>query len=291
MLCAPGSPLAIEALVFSGQPNPVLNVTADVALCDILAHPPTPPPSCRVVGFRGWRVGGTVLLRGSAPADNFIHETAAFAALQESVRTHIVTESARLIFHPHADEHCAAASAEADTQIATSAEDSCGSGVKGPDDPTKIVYAPSEDDSGCFVSRQNQNNCYNYANDIVNNHFAQPGRGSGVCSKSSRPCVANTCEDVRRAAESDSLVWVGTALPTELPAKGHYVSLHIWPDSNFHWLRMDADKMWSHKPGGSPVRNVDNNGKHIDDPAQADVSPWTNHCGYMLATPSNVTIY
>ena len=82
-----------------------------------------------------------------------------------------------------------------------------------------------------------------------------------------------------------------TALPTALPTTGHYISLHIWPDSNFHWLRMDADLMWSHKPGGSPVRNVDNNGDLIDDPAKADVSPWTQHCGYMLAKPSVLTIY
>ena len=95
----------------------------------------------------------------------------------------------------------------------------------------------------------------------------------------------------REAAESDGLVWHGTELPDALPVSGHYVSLHIWPDSNFHWLRMDANKYWSHKPGGSPVRNVDNNGDLIDDPAKADVSPWTQHCGYMLAKPSVLTIY
>ncbi len=54
---------------------------------------------------------------------------------------------------------------------------------------------------------------------------------------------------------------------------------------------MDADKFWSHKPGGSPVRNVDNSGRLINDPARADVSPWSNHCGYMLALPSNLTLY
>ena len=54
---------------------------------------------------------------------------------------------------------------------------------------------------------------------------------------------------------------------------------------------MDADRTWSHKPGGSPARNVDNKGEIIKDPAQADVSPWTEHCGYMLTFPSNVTLY
>ena len=44
-------------------------------------------------------------------------------------------------------------------------------------------------------------------------------------------------------------------------------------------------------PPPPQVRNVDNNGKKITDPAQADVSPWSLHCGYMHALPSNVTIY
>ena len=52
------------------------------------------------------------------------------------------------------------------------------------------------------------------------------------------------------------LVWVGDTLPASLPVTGHYVSLHIWPNSNFHWLRMDANMLWSHKPGGSPVRTA-----------------------------------
>ena len=158
-------------------------------------------------------------------------------------------------------------------------------------------------------------NCYNYGNDVVTNTFAQPGRGSGVCSHHDRPCVPNTCADVRRAAESDGLLWRGTELPTSLPTKGHVVSLHIWPQSNFHWLRMDANFTWSHKPGGSralrleprasrtprppshasmpgpAVRNIDNDGKTITDPAKANVSPWSEHCGYMLSVPSGVSLY
>ena len=54
---------------------------------------------------------------------------------------------------------------------------------------------------------------------------------------------------------------------------------------------MDANFSWSHKPGGSPVRNMDNNGEPISDPAKADVSPWSTHCGYLLAKPSAVTLY
>jgi hypothetical protein len=38
------------------------------------------------------------------------------------------------------------------------------------------------------------------------------------------------------------------------------VALLIWPNTNFHWIRMDAKNSsadvsyWSHKPGGTAVR-------------------------------------
>ena len=52
---------------------------------------------------------------------------------------------------------------------------------------------------------------------------------------------------------------------------------------------MDRNFTWSHKPGGSPVRDVDNNGATITDPSKCDVSPWSLHCGYLLSVPSKVT--
>ena len=56
-------------------------------------------------------------------------------------------------------------------------------------------------------------------------------------------------------------------------------------------LRKDYNTgTWSHKPGGTRVRNTDNNGQTITDPSKCDVSPWSLHCGYMIAVPSNVTI-
>jgi hypothetical protein len=66
--------------------------------------------------------------------------------------------------------------------------------------------------------------------------------------------------------------------------------MHIWPGTNFHWVRMDADLTFSHKPGGTAARNVDNDGKTITDPSQANFSPWTEHCGYFNTVPSAVKI-
>lgn len=44
--------------------------------------------------------------------------------------------------------------------------------------------------------------------------------------------------------------------------------LWMWPDTNFHWCRHDTNKLWSHKPGQTPVKDEDNDGKPITDPAK-----------------------
>jgi len=40
------------------------------------------------------------------------------------------------------------------------------------------------------------------------------------------------------ASLHDGLVYNGTKLPKIPPEKGHFVALLIWPQMNFHWLRM-----------------------------------------------------
>lgn len=132
--------------------------------------------------------------------------------------------------------------------------------VVGPD--TVPVYDPATDDQGYFVSHQTLNNCYNYANDIVTDTFAQPGRGGG------HKWTSDTCSNINASAQVDGLTWVGTKLPTAPPAKGHHVGMWIWPNTNFHWCRHDTNKLWSHKPGQTPVMDVDNNGNPITNPAK-----------------------
>jgi len=108
------------------------------------------------------------------------------------------------------------------------------------------------------------------------------------------------------AAERDGLIYVGQELQDYMigPDDGHYVALYIWPNTNFHWARMDYNgtynntgtRRWSHKPGGTDVQITDNNGNCIGYPSpcvlpsQADLSPWSEFCGYMIAKPSQLTI-
>jgi len=154
--------------------------------------------------------------------------------------------------------------------------------IKGDDIVPK--FDPENDNGGCYITKQYDNNCYNYGTDIVTNTFAQPGRGTG------QKWRQNTCDDVKRAAISDGLQWVGTDYPSTKPTVGHYIALLIWPGTNFHWVRLDDNNNWSHKPGGTPVKNKDNDELDITDPSTQDFSPWSQFCGYFLVTPSKSTI-
>mmetsp|Transcript_62386 Transcript_62386/g.115806 ORF Transcript_62386/g.115806 Transcript_62386/m.115806 type:complete len:320 (-) Transcript_62386:80-1039(-) len=285
-VCSASSQHTVEALVFSGTSNPTVQLTSaqTTALCEVLDTSRPAAQTCRVLGFTGWRVCSSQtceVLLGQPAVDDVLLD--AFSnQLSRDVESHIQEVSSKLN-----SSHDECRSLQSFDNIVPASSD-CTAPVVGPDDPKKVMYDPQTDDRGCFVKKQGENNCYDYANDIVTNSFAQPGRGSGKCAHGARPCVPNTCEDVKNAAVSDGLRWIGTDLPKKLPTQGHYVSLHIWPKSNFHWLRMDKDGKWSHKPGGSEVRNVDNNGKIITDPGRADVSPWSEHCGYLQTVPSKV---
>jgi len=280
--CHDSSTVVVEAMVMSGTENPKMNFVGDdkTELCNLL-ETSIVQPTCRVLGFTGWNIcdaQGCKIYRGDLGLDEKLISSLT-GLVTDEVFDHIKEETTRLRL---GEDNCTDPHQDFMPQV------DCTGPVIGPDDPTQVHYDVNNDDMGCFVKEQRNNNCYNYGNDVLTNTFAQPGRGGGACAPGSRPCVPNTCDDVMNGAIKDGLTWVGTELPTELPAKGHYVSLHIWPNSNFHWIRMDADMKWSHKPGGTAVRNYDNNQQEITDPGQADFSPWTQHCGYMLSVPSEV---
>jgi len=286
-LCGSGADITVEPLVFSGSANPAVTLTAKQSelFCQAAAVTGPSVPTCRVLGFTGWNVctdAGCQVFRGDVDIDTVLLE-AVQTEITAEVFSHIVEETTRLLSSNDACE----------SDDTTFVESTCVGNIVGSDDPTQVHYDVAHDVNGCWKTKQRDNNCYNYGNDILTNTFAQPGRrdfdqGTGLCKHSDRPCMQNTCEDVKKGAIADGLTWVGTELPTELPEVGHYVSLHIWPNSNFHWLRMDADKKWSHKPGGSPVKNVDNDGQTITNPATQDFSPWTQQCGYMHTVPSQI---
>eukprot|EP01137_Pigoraptor_chileana_P007622 Opistho-2@53443 len=300
--------------VHSGTRDPtwMLNSTQTADLTTLLGtHYADPVATNRVVGYLGFvlSVGLAprgIVVRGIPEVEKYLLATMPSGSVSDAAMQHVVDIISEYEAARRANTVCAAhgeecgskrsaccggfgcevdASGKAtcqpvDISLVAGAGD-CSATVVGPD--TVPVYDPSTDDAGCFISEQSENNCYDYGNDIATDTFAQPGRGSG------HKWTANTCDAIQTAAVFDGLQWVGTTLPTDAPAKGHYVAMLIWPDTNFHWIRKDTTG-WSHKPGGTAVRNTDNNGDAITDPSKSDFSPWTQFCGYFTTVPSNVTI-
>jgi len=127
-----------------------------------------------------------------------------------------------------------------------------------------------------------QNNCYNYANDLITNTFAQPGRGSGPMYG------ALSCAEVHAAASRDGLAPVPAAAGT--PAEGHFAALVVAPGLDFHWYRLDSSGLWSHKPGQTAARDTDNSGAKISDPQTCDRGPYSDFCGFFHSVPAKVQI-
>ena len=124
---------------------------------------------------------------------------------------------------------------------------------------------------------QPHNNCYNYANDNPTNTFAQPGRAHGVS------IATMDCAHVQPGAIADGLVRSPNFSAPLKKGAGWYVALVIWPGADYHWYRQDDVGCWSHKPGQTAVRNVDNSGKTISDPKSCDRGPYTIFCDYMIS--------
>ena len=130
---------------------------------------------------------------------------------------------------------------------------------------------------------QPHNNCYNYANDHITNTFAQPGRAHGHQTN------IMDCAHVQPAAVADGLHAAPNFAGPLAAGSGWYVALVIWPGADYHWYRQDKNGCWSHKPGQTAARNVDNAGHTIPDPQVCNRGPYTVFCSYMV-TKRGLTI-
>ncbi|XP_053400879.1 insoluble matrix shell protein 1-like [Mercenaria mercenaria] len=120
-----------------------------------------------------------------------------------------------------------------------------------------------------------RNNCYNYATQRQTNSFAQPGRASG--RGFSRPMTARS---VLSATFRDGLIPLPFFNPRMFPGIC-YIALAIWPDTDYHFYRLDSNMLWSHKPGKTMAKNTDNSGDLIVDPRHADRGQYTIFAGYL----------
>jgi hypothetical protein len=128
------------------------------------------------------------------------------------------------------------------------------------------------------------NNCYNFACDIRNNQFAQPG------VVGNRYPAGFTCGEFEVAAIADGLV-AGVQLdqPCTCYTNGHIVALFVSSD-DFHWYRLETDGTWSHKRGQRPATNREDfpplHNEIIGTNLLAAFHGAYNFCGYMCVPPS-----
>jgi hypothetical protein len=154
--------------------------------------------------------------------------------------------------------------------------------IRGPDHYP--AFDPYSNANGCFIDRQSDNNCYNYATNVLTNTFAQPGRSKDI------KVFPYTCEKIIAAAaeEADGLIYLGRTIGKKL-SEGHYIASVIHPYDH-HWIRMDEDRTWSHKGGANKIVNFDANGDTIVDPSIQRFGPWRGFCGYFHVVASKISI-
>ncbi|MGH3371295.1 MAG: hypothetical protein ACRDPR_14995 [Nocardioidaceae bacterium] len=131
---------------------------------------------------------------------------------------------------------------------------------------------------------QSNNNCYNYACDIRNNTYAQPGMGAGL------PHASIDCPGETTGAIADGLLSTGAVEGSAGIEFGHHVALVIAPNRDFHWYRHDRDGTWSHKPGGTEATNLDDSDHPITDPRQANRGIYTVFCGFFCVPRGGVRL-
>jgi hypothetical protein len=138
-------------------------------------------------------------------------------------------------------------------------------------------------------TREQLNNCYDYACNQITDSNAIPGRAGGYDLNFANP----SAEDLTNAVLADKLL-PGDGKKCGCPGGYHLVAMVMrkvdhpsgW---DYHFYRLDRNERWSHKRGGDPVTNLDASDRLISDPRTADRGSYTEFCGF-FCVPNKVHI-
>jgi len=124
-------------------------------------------------------------------------------------------------------------------------------------------------------------NCFAYAYNVIDKKqiekctkencdipYPQPGSASG--SPKFKSSKIKTCPDMIMRNFGDNPIIKMAKFTDKCPAGTSKIALIVDEDEDYHYLRQDKNKLWSHKPGGRNVTNLDASGKLIYDPSLAD---------------------
>lgn len=127
---------------------------------------------------------------------------------------------------------------------------------------------------------KNTHNCFAYAMNVFDKRqlsrckkkdcdvsFHQPGEASGYRRFSD--ANPKTCPNLIARVIGDNSTIVMSDFTSKCPQKTSKIAIIIDESDDYHFLRQDANKFWSHKPGARDVTNVDALGHRIWDPKLA----------------------
>lgn len=149
------------------------------------------------------------------------------------------------------------------------------------------LYEPAWWNDGS--QRELHNNCYNYGTNYRTDTFRQISDGSQPGAAAGAMYSSLTGPAVRDAAVADGLI--NSRLANNIcPREGHLVALVIAPGIDFHWFRKGRTGLWSHKPGSTPVTDRDNSNHVIPDPRTANRGMYTQFTTFMVVMHGHVKV-
>ncbi len=98
--------------------------------------------------------------------------------------------------------------------------------------------------------------------------FHQPGSASGHPPFGSEKL--KTCSDMLQRIMGDNPNIKPISFTDKCPEHTSKIAIVVDPKEDYHFYRQDSNGLWSHKPGGTAVTNLDADGNLIYDPALAN---------------------
>ena len=120
---------------------------------------------------------------------------------------------------------------------------------------------------------QYSHNCFAYAMDVrdpsrikicrekKNCSTPQPGRKKGHNEFSGK--MGKTCADILSRTMADVPTAYITNFTNKCDKGFSKIGAVVDEDNDYHYYRQDSNGLWSHKPGGRPVKNTDSNNAKI----------------------------
>ena len=297
--------LRVEIDIFSGRPNPVIELTGSdaSALVDRLGktrrlekgEPGLPPVP--TLGYRGMIVSQVGAATRKLPRSfRLAHDTIA----EDGVLRAVADESVERVVLESKAFRDAPLDRDFKKLLLREIQRFREIRLRWPWRPPKVKFPPVVLRCRCAPlyepawwndggQKQLRNNCYNYGSNYRTDTFHQIPGGSQPGAAAGAMYTSITGPEVRNAAIADGLINNPTA-NNKCPGEGHLVALVIWPGVDFHWYRKGRTGRWSHKPGSTPVIDVDNSNAVITDPRTADRGGYTQFTTFMTVMHGHVKI-